>query len=276
MKIKWLIAFVVAIFSIGIFLTVMIIKSKAITEVDLVAINDMVKTAEKNWGHISESTFRNRDLKQSFSIIDHQENVVYQTADNHFIELNDAIKNRDLLIDLKKNEEIVGKLIIQNNAREMMQQMKSELMTSISIMFGLFMMTSLLYILFIYRTILKPFKQLQHFAANVARGNLDLPLNMGKNNYFGAFTESFDLLREELEGARQREYEANRSKKELVATLSHDIQTPVASIKAISELMLIQSKDEKVMKQINTINSKAEQIDLLITDMFHATLEELQ
>ena len=99
---------------------------------------------------------------------------------------------------------------------------------------------------------------------------------MDKNNYFGAFTESFDLLREELDAARQREYESNRSKKELVATLSHDIKTPVASIKAVSELMLMQAKDEKVIKQVNTIYSKAEQINLLVTDMFHATLEELQ
>ena len=76
--------------------------------------------------------------------------------------------------------------------------------------------------------------------------------------------------------ARQREYESNRSKKELVATLSHDIKTPVASIKAVSELMLMQAKDEKIMKHVNTIYSKAEQINLLVTDMFHATLEELQ
>ena len=111
---------------------------------------------------------------------------------------------------------------------------------------------------------------------NVARGNLDIPLKMDKNNLFGAFTESFDIMREELALARQSEYAANRSKKELVASLSHDIKTPVASIKAVSELMLMRADDEKVIKQLNTIYSKAEQINLLVTDMFHATLEELQ
>jgi histidine kinase len=144
------------------------------------------------------------------------------------------------------------------------------------LIFGVLMIFSILYIIYIYRTILKPFQQLQNFASSVARGNLDIPLNMDKNNYFGAFTESFDLLREELGCARQREYESNRSKKELVATLSHDVKTPVASIKAISELMLMQANEDKVIKQVNTIYSKAEQIDLLVTDMFHATLEELQ
>lgn len=276
MRIKFLIATVLVVFSLGIILSVIIIKNKNISEVDLVAVNDVVKTAEKNWGQVSEETFLNSNLKQPFSIIDHSGSVIYETPGNHFLDLYDSIRNRDTIIDLKENNEIVGKLIIRNSQQEIVQEMKRELVTSISLILGLLLMISILYLLYIYRTLLKPFQQLQHFAANVARGNFDIPLNMAKNNYFGAFTESFDLLREELEAARQREYESNRSKKELVATLSHDIKTPVASIKAVSELMLMQAKNDKVIKQVNTINSKAEQIDLLVTDMFHATLEELQ
>jgi len=267
---------ILVVFAIGITFSIIIINNKNIEEVDLVAINDVVKTVEKNWGHVSEKTFHNSDIKQPFSIIDHLGNVIYQTPDNHFNNIYDAIKNRDIFIDLKQNNEVVGKIIIRNNEQEIVEQMKSELVTSISLILGLLMIISILYIVYIYRTLLKPFQQLRNFAANVARGNLDIPLNMDKDNYFGAFTESFDLLREELGCARQREYESNRSKKELVATLSHDIKTPVASIKAVSELMLMQAKDDKVIKQVNTIYTKAEQINLLVTDMFHATLEELQ
>ncbi|MGM9949581.1 MAG: ATP-binding protein [Lysinibacillus sp.] len=276
MRIKPLLVAVLAVFATGIACSIIIINTKHISEVDLVAVNDVVKTAEENWGQASGETFRNSDIKQPFSIIDDRGNVMYQTPGHHFTSIYDAIKNRDTFIDLKQNDEIVGKLIIRNNEQEIVEQMKRELVTSISLALGLLMMTIILYITYIYRVLLKPFQQLRTFAANVARGNLDMPLNMDKNNYFGAFTESFDLLREELGAARQREYESNRSKKELVATLSHDIKTPVASIKAVSELMLMQAKDEKVIKQVNTIYSKAEQIDLLVTDMFHATLEELQ
>ncbi|WP_338787626.1 HAMP domain-containing sensor histidine kinase [Metabacillus sp. FJAT-53654] len=276
MKIKFLIVTILVVFSVSIVLSVIVIKNKNFTDVDVVAINDVIKTVEKNWGQVSEETFQNSDLKQPFSIIDHLGNVIYQTSDNHFIDLYDSIKNRDTIIDLKQDDESVGKIIIHNNEQEIVQQMKSELVTFVSLIFGVLMIFSILYIIYIYRTILKPFQQLQNFAASVARGNLDITLNMDKNNYFGAFTESFDLLREELGCARQREYESNRSKKELVATLSHDVKTPVASIKAISELMLMQANEDKVIKQVNTIYSKAEQIDLLVTDMFHATLEELQ
>ncbi|MGX6445824.1 HAMP domain-containing sensor histidine kinase [Neobacillus sp. K501] len=276
MRFKLLLVTILVFFSAGIVLSVIVIKNHNIPEVDLVAINDVVKTVEKNWGQVNEETFLKSELKQPVSIIDRLGNVIYQTPGNHFIDINDSIKNRDTLIDLKQNNQIVGKLVIHNNEKEIVEQMKEELITGISVIFGLIMMVCLLYIFNIYKTLLKPFQHLQSFAANIARGNLDVPLIMDKNNYFGAFTESFDILREELAAARTREYESNRSKKELVATLSHDIKTPVASIKAVSELMLMQARDEKVIRQVNTIYSKAEQIDLLVTDMFHATLEELQ
>jgi signal transduction histidine kinase len=69
---------------------------------------------------------------------------------------------------------------------------------------------------------------------------------------------------------------ANQSKKELVASLSHDIKTPVASIKAVSEVMILNSVIEDDISQLEVINAKADQINTLITNMFSATLEELQ
>ena len=126
------------------------------------------------------------------------------------------------------------------------------------------------------RSILAPFRKLRSFARNVAMGDLDVPLEMDRQGSFGAFTESFDLMREGLKKARESEYAANRSKKELVALLSHDIKTPVASIKAATELMLVTAAGEKERAQLERIESKAEQINTLITNMFHATLEELQ
>jgi len=126
------------------------------------------------------------------------------------------------------------------------------------------------------RSVLMPFRKLRRFAKDVAQGNLDIPLEMDRHGRFGAFSESFDLMREELKKARENERAADRSKKELVASLSHDIRTPVASIKAAVELMLLSVGNEREKAQLERIGEKAEQINTLITDMFHATLEELQ
>jgi len=123
------------------------------------------------------------------------------------------------------------------------------------------------------RRVLLPFRKLRRFAQNIAAGNFDIPLEMDRHGGFGAFTESFDLMREELYRARENERQASQSKKELVASLSHDIKTPVASIKAVAELMM--AKSPQSAGQLGVILAKADQIDLLITNMFHAALEEM-
>jgi signal transduction histidine kinase len=83
-------------------------------------------------------------------------------------------------------------------------------------------------------------------------------------------------MREELKASRDREEAAVKSRKELVAELSHDIKTPVASIKAMADVMSLTAKDELERDTISAINGKADQIDKLISNLFHATLEELE
>jgi len=80
-------------------------------------------------------------------------------------------------------------------------------------------------------------------------------------------------MREELKRARESEYEANRSKKELVAELSHDIKTPVATIKAVCEVLCVKEKNQDTLEKVEVIANKAEMIDSLVGNMFHATLE---
>jgi signal transduction histidine kinase len=130
--------------------------------------------------------------------------------------------------------------------------------------------------LYCEKRVLSPFRRLRKFARDIAAGELDVPLEMDKGGVFGAFTESFDVMRDQLKIARENAREAERAKKELVASLSHDIKTPVASIKAAVELSLLTAADEKEKARLEQIGAKAEQINTLITDMFHATLQELR
>ena len=83
-------------------------------------------------------------------------------------------------------------------------------------------------------------------------------------------------MRQELKRARESEYQANISKKELIAELSHDIKTPVATIKAACEVLQVTEEKEDTLRKIDVIAGKAEMIDNLIGNMFHATMEELE
>ena len=53
-------------------------------------------------------------------------------------------------------------------------------------------------------------------------------------------------------------------------------KTPIATIKAMCEVIPFQTENEAVLQKVDVIERKADVIDALITDMFHATLEELK
>jgi signal transduction histidine kinase len=128
----------------------------------------------------------------------------------------------------------------------------------------------------VQRRVLRPFQQMQGFARRIAAGQLDAPLPMDRSNAFGAFTESFDLMREELARARRAEAKARTANQELVASLAHDIKTPVSSIEAVAEVTALQTQEPKTKTALTSIQAKADQIDTLVTDLFTATLDDLE
>ena len=98
---------------------------------------------------------------------------------------------------------------------------------------------------------------------------------MDKGHVFGEFTESFDLMRSELKKARIAEKKASDDKKEMVAKLSHDIKTPVASIKSTSEIGMAITKEERTKEMFGIINDKTDQIKALVDNLFTSSVQDI-
>ncbi len=127
-----------------------------------------------------------------------------------------------------------------------------------------------IFLFFIYRKFLKPFEELEGFAENVARGNWDLPLKYRKDDYFGEFTWAFDNMRNELKQAKERELEAIESNKLVISTLSHDIKTPVSTIRAYAEILgkKLPPDDARNRQYADVITQKADEIAKRTDDLF--------
>lgn len=202
--------------------------------------------------------------------------IIYDSEPDYEAKVWEAIKNRDVLVDLEGNGIVPnGKIIIEVESAAY----KKETQILWGAVIGIALLLAFMgygLIIYVNKVVIKPFATMKDFASEVANGNLDMKLPMFKANYFGAFTESFDLMREELKNAREQEYLANQSKKELVAELSHDIKTPLATIKANCELLILKTQDENLKKHILIVEDKANTINQLVDNLFHATLEELK
>ena len=217
--------------------------------------------------------------------------ILFRDDSDYYTRLISYVKDNYLIIDYEKDNRILGKLIFKNeinHAEKLIERQNKKIIFLLFVSLILFY----LFMLILYFSYVRPFKTLKRFSANIAKGNLDFPLPIKKNNYFGSFTESFDIMREELITARENEQRANQSKKELVAELSHDMKTPISTIKAnceVARLKIQKYVDEKnptlnesdsaiyedILAKVTVIEQKADMIDKLISNMFHASLEEL-
>ena len=249
-------------------------RSTDVTRLSTVEVNELLHKLADGW---RDSSFVYPVQSFDYAVLDNNEKLLYKTLDVKGAEsVNEATAERDTVRDITIDDHVVGKLIIYNHFQLMETNIENELFVHYLIYAGEVILLLLITVFWFEFRVIRPFDELKDFATAVSAGDLDKPLKMHKKNMFGAFTQSFDIMREKLAEAREKEYQANVSKKELVAQLSHDIKTPVASIKAMSEVLGAKEDRPQVKEKLDAIGAKADQIDGLVSNLFVSTLEELE
>lgn len=119
------------------------------------------------------------------------------------------------------------------------------------------------------RGISRPINLLQKAAFEIRNGNLDYQITEEGDNEIQELCRDLELMRIRLKDSvnLQLKYEDNR--KMLISSISHDLKTPVTSIKGYVEGILdgVATTPEKVEKYLKTIYFKANQVDRMIDDL---------
>lgn len=236
---------------------------------DPVKVNDCMYSITDNYGDTSKY-----DTSLEYVIIDNDGELVYKTSEGLSESVNEAIKTRGIILDLVVDGVNVGKVIFDYNMNDQLKEIKINIVVIFAVIGVLQLVIILMWYVYVNHNIVRPFKRLNSFASRVAEGNLDVPLTMDRGHVFGEFTEAFDLMRAELKKARAAEKKANDEKKEMVAKLSHDIKTPVASIKSTSEVGYELTKEERTKEMFNVINVKTDQIKALVDNLFNSSVQD--
>ncbi|MFD2656754.1 sensor histidine kinase [Gracilibacillus thailandensis] len=134
----------------------------------------------------------------------------------------------------------------------------------------LLMITNGLLTYFVSRTIIKPIKRLNEAAEKIKQGDLDHNIQSKKNDELGQLSNTFEEMRISLKQAKetQEKYEANRQ--ELIASISHDLRTPVTSIKGYVQGVLdgVADSPEKLDCYMQTIYNKTDQLEKMVDELF--------
>ncbi|MCT4605142.1 MAG: HAMP domain-containing histidine kinase [Marinisporobacter sp.] len=146
------------------------------------------------------------------------------------------------------------------------------------IVISILILTTFTLTFFIYKGIHKSIKKLEYAANEMKKGNLDYEIKKHLNDEMGDLSFILEEMRVRLKDSLevQRKYEENR--KNLISNISHDLKTPIMSIKGYIEGIKdgIADTPEKMDKYINTIYEKSRHMEGLIDELFLFSKLDLQ
>ena len=101
-------------------------------------------------------------------------------------------------------------------------------------------------------------------------GNLTCRIEYNKGDEFDAVCADFNEMATRLYNMVQERQKDENNRKELIAGISHDLKTPLTSIKGCIEGLMkgIAKTPEMQEKYLNTIQSKTENIEYIIKQLF--------
>lgn len=167
-------------------------------------------------------------------------------------------ENINILHELSKEDIMIGKMVS-----------RSFLQTFAMIMMFTLVITSVIITVWMRKDIYNPIKQISIAMQNMADGNFDYRLPEIGENEIGQLFENYEQMRLKLKETEEEKAENEKKQKELVSNISHDLKTPITSIKGYVEGIMdgVANTPEKMDKYIKTIYNKANDMDRLINEL---------
>lgn len=132
-------------------------------------------------------------------------------------------------------------------------------------------------LLYVRNSILKPFNILSEMPYELSKGNLKEELKENKNRYFGKFVWGINILRENLDYHKIKELKLEKEKKLLLLSISHDIKTPLNTIKLYAKAIEdeIYDTNEKKILAAKQIQEKSLEIENFVKEIIKTSSEDV-
>ena len=154
------------------------------------------------------------------------------------------------------------------SARMMFASQHDLLLSIVLLVFAGGMATVLGY--FLSSTVAERIHVVKNAAEKLAKGDLQTRVSVDGYDEVGALANSFNQMAEQLQAADQARRAAEQMRTDLIAWASHDLQTPLASVRAILEALSDKVVDEPelVQRYLLTAQRDVRSLSMLIDDLF--------
>lgn len=126
------------------------------------------------------------------------------------------------------------------------------------------------YGVFVASSVADGLRELAQTARAVAQGELDARVRVTGRDEVAQAAIAFNEMAEQLETAASQRAQVDKMRQDLIAWTSHDLRTPLTSIRAMVEALHdgVVSDEETVRRYYSTIRSEVVALNRLIDDLF--------
>ena len=123
---------------------------------------------------------------------------------------------------------------------------------------------------FVLKKIKQPLKMLSDGVQQISDGNLDHKIIYHENDEFKPVCESFNNMAARLKDSVDEVQKNEQNRKELIAGISHDLRSPLTSIKAFVEGLLdgVAGTPESQREYLQIIKQKTDDINNMVSQLF--------
>lgn len=200
-----------------------------------------------------------------------QEDMEDQLKNQIFFKTKNGLKMHmePLIIE----DKVLG--FIRFDYKEKIDQAKEiRLVLGIIFLSGIFLLAVLLYI---RNRLVRPFIVLSSIPYELAKGRLGMEIEENKSRFFGKFVWGISMLKDNLKASQIKALKLEKEKKLLLLSISHDIKTPLNSIKLYAKALEegIYDTREKRLQALAHIQKLSDEIEGFVKEIIKNSSENV-
>lgn len=175
------------------------------------------------------------------------------------------IKQQDFVSSAGEN----GSVFIVTYATTLVPQIKTTAIQTVASIVIILVVTAAGLVLWLYKGIIVPISRLRKATSEITSGNLDYTLDAEGDDEIRALCRDFEQMRIHLKETIGVRMQYEQDQKDLISNISHDLKTPLTTIKGYAEGMLdgVADSPEKQEKYLKTIYYKACDMTALVDEL---------
>lgn len=259
------------------------------------SFKELEEQVEKNTKKMEDATYLsevNEELnsRRSYLLVRKDDTIVYLGADSADIgnlvsmlpAYGESIANKDSevylggdaqvlvrQIDFTYQDDSEGSAFIVTSVQNMIPEAKQFVIDIVICVVLVLILTAALLILWINRGVMIPINKMRLAAKNIKEGNLDFELKPDADDQLGGLCQDLEEMRIRLKANAEEKLRNDQESKELISNISHDLKTPVTTIKGYAEGIMdgVADTPEKMDRYVRTIYNKANEMNTLINEL---------